>query len=458
MLTLFQNLAYRKLFCAQIIALFGSGLSTIALALLAYELAAEQAGWALSIALTIKMLSYVFIAPLTRNLLEKVQRKTLLIYLDLSRALLLLWLPFIDTLWQVYLLIFLISTCSALFTPVYQACIPDFLTDKGQYEQALSLSRIAYDLENLLSPAIAGLLLSVLSYHVLFSINALSFLISAAFIISINFPYLKHVKSDDTFWQKLTSGIYIYLHTPRLKALLALNFAISAIGSMQIVNTVVYVRSYLSLDEHYLAIAMMAAGIGSIVAACSITKLLKRIKIRSLMLTSCTLMSFVLLCMSLLPQLLGLLIGWFLLGACLSFAQTPIGSLLKQSSNEEDRAAVFSAHFSLSHLAWMITYPLAGWLVLSIGLSMTFTLLSLLSFGAIVIAFKLWPTHDPDSLIHSHQPQQHSHSHTQDAHHPHSHSHATAHENIDHEHSHSHTALKHEHKFVIDRHHRDWPI
>ena len=225
---------------------------------------------------------------------------------------------------------------------------------------------------------------------------------------------------------------------------------------MQIVNTVVYVRSYLSMDERYLAVAMMATGIGSILAACSITKILQYIKIRTLMLMSCTMMSITLFSMSLLPQFFGLLVSWFILGICLSFAQTPIGLLLRQSSNEEDRAAVFSAHFSLSHLAWMLTYPLAGWLVLGVGLSMTFTLLSLLALSAISLAVKLWPTHDPVELVHTHQTQQHSHSHTQDAHHAHTHSHLN--EDADHGHSHSHSQLEHKHTFVIDRHHRDWPI
>ena len=51
MFELFYIPAFRTLFAAQIIALIGTGLTTIALALLAFELAGNQAGIVLGTAL-----------------------------------------------------------------------------------------------------------------------------------------------------------------------------------------------------------------------------------------------------------------------------------------------------------------------------------------------------------------------------------------------------------------------
>ena len=61
---LFAIRDFRHLFSAQIIALFRTGLATVALGLLAYELAGPSAGAVLATALTIKMVMYVLIAPL----------------------------------------------------------------------------------------------------------------------------------------------------------------------------------------------------------------------------------------------------------------------------------------------------------------------------------------------------------------------------------------------------------
>lgn len=62
--TLFHDRRYRHLFAAQIIALTGTGLTTVALALLASELAGVNAGLVLGIALALKMVAYVGIAPI----------------------------------------------------------------------------------------------------------------------------------------------------------------------------------------------------------------------------------------------------------------------------------------------------------------------------------------------------------------------------------------------------------
>ena len=57
-------------------------------------------------------------------------------------------LPFVTTVWQIYVLVFALQAASAPFTPTFQAAIPDIIPDEKTYTKALSLSRLAYDLEN----------------------------------------------------------------------------------------------------------------------------------------------------------------------------------------------------------------------------------------------------------------------------------------------------------------------
>ena len=54
-----RNTDFRKLFTAQVIALVGTGLTTIALTLLAYDLVGGNAGIVLGTALAFKMVAYV---------------------------------------------------------------------------------------------------------------------------------------------------------------------------------------------------------------------------------------------------------------------------------------------------------------------------------------------------------------------------------------------------------------
>lgn len=58
MFGILKHRAYRRLFAAQVIALIGTGLATVALGLLAWDIAGEDAGVVLGTALAIKMVAY----------------------------------------------------------------------------------------------------------------------------------------------------------------------------------------------------------------------------------------------------------------------------------------------------------------------------------------------------------------------------------------------------------------
>ncbi|MBR7559719.1 MFS transporter, partial [Mycobacterium tuberculosis] len=85
--------------------------------------------------------------------------------LDLVRAGVAVALPFVGQAWQVYALMTVLYVASAAFTPAFQAMIPDLLSDEAEYTKALSLSRLAADLESVASPVVAALLLAVISYN-----------------------------------------------------------------------------------------------------------------------------------------------------------------------------------------------------------------------------------------------------------------------------------------------------
>src|SRR5829696_9517832 len=184
MLAVLADRTYRHMFTAQVIALTGTGLLTVALGLLAFQLAGENAGAVLGTALAIKMIAYVAVAPVVGGFADRLPRRAFLVAMDLVRAGIALLLPFVTQIWQVYVLIFLLQSASAAFTPTFQATIPDVLPDERDYTRALSLSRLAYDLENLLSPMIAAALLTVITFNYLFMGTVIGFLASAALVFS----------------------------------------------------------------------------------------------------------------------------------------------------------------------------------------------------------------------------------------------------------------------------------
>lgn len=446
---------YRRLFAAQVIALLGTGLSSIALALLAYDLAGGDAGAVLGTALALKMVAYVGIAPIFGGFAHRLARKRLLIGLDVARAGMVVCLPFVTEVWQIYLLIFLLNGCSAGFTPTFQATIPDVLPDEAQYTRALSLSRLAYDLENLLSPTLAAAALLFTSYDGLFAANAAAFLVSALLVFSVSLPSPKPQDQTGGVWHRMTHGIRVYFKTPRLRALLALSLAVAAAGAMVIVNTVVYVRDRLGGTESDTALAFAGFGAGSMLVALLLPRALDRLPDRPFMLAGGVLLGGSLFLGLQAPMLSTLLLVWFLLGAGSSLVQTPAGRLLRRSAREGDRPAIYSAQFALSHACWLIAYPLAGWLGAASGLGAAFVVLAIMALMAAAAAFALWPAPDAIELEHVHEEMVHEHPHVHDEHHQHEHEGWEGPE--PHRHPHRHARLRHKHAFVIDPHHPVWP-
>lgn len=410
MLAPLKNRTYRHLFAAQVIALLGTGLLTVALGLLAFELAGADAGAVLGTALAIKMIAYVGVAPVASAFAERVPRRAMLVALDLVRAGVALFLPFVTEIWQVYVLIFVLQAASAGFTPTFQATIPDVLPDEKNYTRALSLSRLAYDLESLVSPMLAAALLTVTSFHNLFAGTVFGFLVSAALVVSVTLPSPKPAQPRGIY-DRTTRGIRIYLATPRLRGLLAINMAVAAAGALVIVNTVVYVQAVFGLSQSDTALALAAFGGGSMLVALLLPRLLDTIPDRTAMLAGASALAIATLAAAAIPSYGWLLPLWFIIGAGYSMAQTPSGRLLRRSSHAEDRPALFAAQFALSHACWLVTYPLAGWAGAAFGLPATSVVLALIAGTAVVTAAWLWPATDPEVVEHFHDglPTNHPH-------------------------------------------------
>lgn len=281
----------------------------------------------------------------------------MLVALDLIRAAVALVLPFVTQIWQIYILIFVLQSASAAFTPTFQATIPDVLPDEEQYTRALSLSRLAYDMESLVSPALAALLLSVVSYHALFGGTVVGFVASAILVVSAVLPRGK-VATKRGIYDRTTRGLRIYIATPRLQGLLALNLAIAAGSAMVIVNTVVLVQSKFGLSQTFTAAALAAFGTGSMLVALMLPIVLERLPERRVMLGGAMVIAAGLLLGFVAAHWYStLVVLWFVLGLGYSLAQTPSGRLLRRSAHPEDRPALFAAQFALSHACWLITYP-----------------------------------------------------------------------------------------------------
>ncbi|MBU8577627.1 MFS transporter [Brevibacterium luteolum] len=392
---LFAIRDYRHLFSAQVIALFGTGLATVALGLLAYDLAGPEAGAVLGTALTIKMVMYVVIAPLAAAYADRLPRRLFLTLLDVMRAAVVLALPFVTEIWHIYLLIGLLQAASAAFTPTFQAVIPDIVTEESDYTRALSASQVAYTMESLLSPVLAAVALTFMTFNWLFVGTSVGFVISAILVLSTRIPNAAPSEQNGA-WSRITSGTAIFMRTPRLRGIMALNLVVAAVGSIVVVNTVNYVRDNLGGSQADVAWMLAASGGGTLLAALFLPRVIDRIAERVVMMTGAGV---------LLVGVLGAVAmaatdtaewaitapAWVVIGAGMALIVTPTGRVIRASARQAELPAAFAAQFSLSHLAWLVTYPIAGWIGTAFGLTLAWSILAGLALIGAIAAPALWP-------------------------------------------------------------------
>src|SRR6056297_1588163 len=397
------NAAFRTLFAAQVFSLIAIGLMTVGMSLAAYRIGgAAAAGQILGFLLAVKMVAYVCIAPLAQALFAGHGRKRTMIGLDLARMVLLLPMAFATQTWQLAALALVFFAVSAGFTPLFQSVIPDVLPQEETYSRALVWSRIAYTLESVLSPVVAGLMLQIVAAEFLFWVAALAFGGSLCALAVTRFPGEAPDQRKQAFLARAMAGLQIYRKTPRLRGLFLMNFALSISMAWVLVNSVVLAGARLGDAERHFPILMAFYGLGAAIGAGLVPRLIAHLDERRTMAAGALLHAVLGLGILLPLGYASYMALWGFFGLAASLVLTPGGLVIARSAQASDRPAVFAAQFSLSHAGWLIAYPLAGELAARIGLEQALALLSVMTVGTVLVALRVWPAADPLTREHEH--------------------------------------------------------
>ncbi len=359
-----RNPSFARLYISQATSLLGDALTWVGLALLSFELAGSNSSLILGAALTLRVTAFVILSPLAGALADRLDRKLILVTSDLGRMVVIGLMPFVTQVWQVYALMFALNALTAFFTPTYQATIV-LVTGKDDYAQAISLSGATYELLGVLGPGIAGGVAAVIGARSIFFLDALTFLISAALILtlprSLNAQGASTEISSATTWRDVRDG------TTRLWAVAAMRYALllelvaSVAGALVLVDTVGLVRGSLGLGNLEYGLVMAAFGVGATLAALALGALEKRVPRTMFLLVG----AFVTTLAVLPANLVGvapLLVLWLVAGAGQNWVNLPTQALIADRTPTEVQGRVYGAHFAWSHLWWALAYPLAGWL------------------------------------------------------------------------------------------------
>lgn len=252
----------------QVISIFGNAIQRFSMALYLLEFTGSTAVFANILA--ISTIPYIIFAPIAGRLSDNMNRKKIMVYLDLLCSVIIGGYAFIllngrDNELIVATVMFTLSICATLYGPAVVSSIPQ-IVDEDKLTTANGIINQVGSVVNFLGPILAGILYGLLGIKLIVVINAISFLISAIMELFLDIPDVvkrEQVKSNDK--EKLLSigfvrksfvdmkNSFIYLKNEKKIVLgIIASYALCNIFSVPILSIVTpyFINILLGLPSH----------------------------------------------------------------------------------------------------------------------------------------------------------------------------------------------------------------
>ena len=291
----FQNRRLAFLWSGQLISQAGDSVFDIALLWLLLEMTGSSSVTGL-IAMSAYLPSLLF-GMFAGTLADRCDRRTLLLVSDGARALIVLSIPLLYvsgglTPALLGLLTFLRSLFSTVFAPARDALIPALVPPSGLLP-ANALIQTCWQFGLLLGPGLAGLLIPLLGAVHLFSVDALSYLISLMFLWALPRVAVASTSRTDrgilaagrTAMADVRLGLSRAFRDRRLSVLLAMT-AVDNLFIMgpAIIGTPIFVRQVLGLGASHYALAMTAYALGMLSGTLLLNRVARRLSLSHVLL------------------------------------------------------------------------------------------------------------------------------------------------------------------------------
>jgi MFS family permease len=233
MIAALRNIPFLKLWTAQGLSNFGDMLTTTGLALTAYS--ASHSTLAVGLVFAARALPNLLLGLIAGQLVDRYDRKGLMLMMDLIRALLVASLPFLVTqsLALILVITFLVSTATVVFNPARSAVLPDILPF-DLLQAGNSAVALAERTTEILGYVAAGAIIVLGGVPLVFAIDAMTFLLSAGLILTIRFPDMIP-GNQKTSLRQIRDDVIVGLRqlraNPALRAIFPFSFFMVASGS-----------------------------------------------------------------------------------------------------------------------------------------------------------------------------------------------------------------------------------
>ena len=379
---------------SQTISSLGDGLYLVAFVWLSLELSNGE-GLALGGIFSIYTLGEILSGLISGPIVDRIDKKKTLIYVDLTRGLIvgvlyvLLHVGIMNILF-LYFCTFLFSIISPLFYRAEFSILP-LIVEKKNLIKANGLLFALKRLTKVLSPVIGGLLVQLSGMRICFLCDTLSFFLSS---ICISFIVLKsttqnvHRTPSENLLHDLKSGYRIILNSSLLRTIAVYAACINFIGA-PIFPLLPIVSERISNGACGYGALMSALSIGLITAGFLSALFFKTLRRTHLMLIGLILCSAAIIAIAYSHSFYTVYVFCFLLGAGLNLANLPLHTLLQERLPSDKIGVVSGFVFTTAQIAMPISMALSGFFLRFFLIKTIFVSLGTLMFLGAILGFLL---------------------------------------------------------------------
>ncbi|TXR98047.1 MFS transporter [Bacillus sp. SH7-1] len=275
---------YKIFIFGLLISRIGDSLYTFALPWIAYQLTGSAV--IMSSLFAINVLPIVLYGPLVGVIIDRYDRKKLLLVADITNIILVSLVPILHSLhlleiWYLYIITFMLAVMSMLFDVTTVTVIPQIAG--ASLTKANSFYQMINQLASLVGPMIAGVFISFIGGFQLLWINVLSFI--ATLVTVMLLPSMKTTNKkceDKNTLQNVLSDLFNgfkWLKNDRLNITLSFQAMIGNFGASAVLGIFMYyLLSTLQLTPEQSGVNYSLIGIGGLLGSLIAVPLEKRLQ------------------------------------------------------------------------------------------------------------------------------------------------------------------------------------
>jgi MFS family permease len=255
-----------KFWAGQTISQLGSSFTLFATPLLIFKLTHSSVN--LGIATAANFVPYLLFGLVIGAWVDRVDRKRLMIAVDLGRAAVIGMIPLLSVIgvlrvWQIYLIGFVSSTLTIFFESSEFAAIPslvgqeDLVTANGRIQASYSGAQVA-------GPLLAGLMLAVVKIETVFLVDAASFIMSAysLALVGVSFNREPEHRERSTIRRDVAEGLRYVLRHPVLRNISAMMALFNFVGVTTFTQLVLFSKVRLHASDAEVGFLFSAGSAG----------------------------------------------------------------------------------------------------------------------------------------------------------------------------------------------------